>query len=276
MRSDCLPSHPGDVVNHVEAFFEIYGLDRRGLGDNTRRLADALRAGGKYGSVPSRGMTIQDSTLAFDRALAQEIADGLLLVDDTIWFRVPGLRLELTRWSQLTVAALRHGFGADIFDPVDIFNPASATRSMLSRREPNLEIHFALSDLAGLESYGPALGYGPARRPQLVLHDEAAVPYNGRSDYLSRAMHYACQLMAAEAGEMDGDRLSDWIALRGAVDAHLADPLADIPDEAIETYRRFAPAVPLFAGGNELPALALYDAISPAPMFSLSQQRALR
>lgn len=173
----------------------------------------------------SKGAEVLSSTESRERASAQHIADGFLLVDEVVWQRVPAMQFLLA---------------PDIDHPAPNFgiSPAPYGHSLISllhggdgTKDPTFDRPFGMGQLELTEKHGVELR---ARFRMLEVFRPDLLAYDGQSAFAARLMNYACRTLADRIGQLELDQIRAYVAMREAVAEWYGPSNTMVTDEAID------------------------------------------
>lgn len=159
----------------------------------------------------SRGTEILSSTEHRERASAQYLVDGLLMVDRVVWHRVPGMQFVLIPSIDLPSP----NFGI-VAAPYGHSLTSLLHGDLAGIQNPTLRRLFGLDQMELAAAQGFELRTGlhsiEVLRPDLLAYD-------GQSAFGARLMNYACRSLIDRVGQMDSGRISAYLSMREAVAA---------------------------------------------------------
>ena len=209
---------------HVDA---IYGLWR--YDDRSAQVRDAFLSEDRAPKQPGRLIA---STEQEHAETVGEVARSLVSVDRQVWQTVP--------WAALSVRSSPRET-ADVWATVGPYGYRPDDRRHIAerKRSPVTTWRFDLRLLRSMPGRYPQPGTG-LMVYDLEIEDGDAIAYNGKADFTARVMDYAVLHSESDIGKAGSDRVKDWVRMREAVSVNLADPLADIPADAVASLREFA------------------------------------
>lgn len=176
---------------------------------------------------PNSDGVVKESQFERDRQDTQDKADALMIIDGMVWKNVPHINFRLDYFPGMGYPAhLTVSSGANPLDGYAFRHPEEANKLPLRIRR------FAVTRYEEMEPHLVGLSVDK-RYESLEVFDPEAVAFNGRSDFIARLMQCAVHRDRGRLGGFDGDRIARWAFFRDAVAAHVADPLADIPEETV-------------------------------------------
>ncbi len=215
-------------------------------------------------ATPSRlpkGAEILSSTEDHERASAQDIADGFLLVDEIVWQRVPAMQFHLT--PAIDYPAPNFGISAAPYGHTLL----SLLHGNEGTKDPTFTHPFGMDQLELAAQHGVELR---PRFSSLEVFRPDLLAYDGQSAFAACLMNYACRTLADRIGQLEPDQIGAYLTIREAVDAWYGPNNTAVSEEAIDGLWAFQDGKTDPKGwirkGREI--INLYRVASPAPRTS--------
>ncbi|MCS4089184.1 hypothetical protein [Rhizobium sp. BK176] len=247
----------------VETFVSMY----RGIASADQRLwhlCSYLEGRRSKFSRP-KADRIVGSTEAADIETITEMADGLLVADNRMWQRAVGLHLRVKE-----VGAQRNLDATEL--QFDYSKDGGRTWADDFWWNGHRQVCIHRASLNDLQQVGALTTQ--VQRPDfsdLEIHDEAALVFDGRREYLGRAVRELIAAAGVEVGGFDAAKIGRWLTAREEVLDLLvdqeADPVAPLTALAsLSDSPRLRDSV-----AQALKSLAVYDDIDMRQTASRSQ-----
>jgi hypothetical protein len=245
---DWINGRPG-----IDTFMSMY----RGIASADQRLwhLSCYLEGKRSKFSKPKADRVVGSTEAADLNVIAEMADGLLVSDNRMWQKALGLHLRVKERGEQgdrDVTSLQIDYSKD--------GGRTWAEDFWLNSHRQVCIHRAsLNDHPHVEALTTQV-----QRPEfyhLEIYDEAAFVFDGRSEYLGRAVKELIATAGEEIGNFSADKVKRWLDVREDVLALLVDEDADA--EAAFTALASLSDNPRLRGSvaQALKSLAVYDDI---------------
>lgn len=217
---------PQDATWH---FVEIYQLERTeqaitDIGDRIRGDSWIPNQRLEKG-IPARHSFVS-STQEFHRSVVQKIVNSLLIVDGTVWKKVPSIQLRLNLNMPKAWVTLVHGrYGYNDGERDD--QAWWVDRNLRFRNYDLTEVGRLLAHVED----GVDLSWEVS---DIKVHDAAAIRFDGSAEFTSRVMRSVTLHNEARLGQLSRERVEDWTWVRAVLDDYVAGRIEGFTDEDID------------------------------------------
>nr|WP_250807411.1 hypothetical protein [Neorhizobium tomejilense] len=217
-------AHPA----HMASATRIFGFPDW-WSNSGKVLKSALGGKDKRLRIPDKS-EIASTTFDADQAVAQGIADGLLLIDQVLWHRIPGVIFSLSESlddvrPNLFISAPPYGHYKQ-----------SILIGMGGTQNPTVSRYFSLDEIDAVAHHTAETR---ADFADLEIFIPEATAYDGEGEFTARIMNSAVRNSAYRAGEMDDHEIGLWLKMREAVAGWYGSPSARIETSATEALFEF-------------------------------------
>ncbi|MCV9964266.1 hypothetical protein OIU34_20480 [Pararhizobium sp. BT-229] len=213
----------------------IYGMPYYGSVEG-KLLLKALS-----GEQPPRGLPksadITSTTLQHDQVEAQNMIDGLLIVEGEVWHRIPALVLHFHQFRptdacELSIAPPPYGHGK-----------AGILSGMVGIQSPVFTRFFSINEIDQALTHA---GDNEVVRHflNLEVHQPDLLAFDGRSEFAARIMNSAVRTNEYRAGEMGDPEITLWMRMRDVVAGWYGIPSIPITDEDVAALYEFCAMTP--------------------------------
>lgn len=225
------------------------------------------------GDQPPRGLPktadITSTTLQHDQIEAQDMIDGLLIVEGEVWNRIPALILHFHQFRptdacDLSIAPSPYGHGK-----------AGILGGMVGIQNPVFTRYFSINEIEHAMVHA---GDSEVVRHflNLEVHQPDLLDFDGQSEFAARIMNSAVRTNEYRVGEMSDNEISLWMRMRDGVSGWYGIPSAPITEADVEALYEFCAMTPK-NHTNEWPRrgceiLDVYRAHASAPPAAIAPQ----
>lgn len=213
----------------------IYGMPYYGSVEG-KLLLKALSGDQPPRSLP-KAPDITSTTLQHDQVEAQDMVDGLLIIEGEVWHRIPALVLHFHQFRptdacELSIAPSPYGQGK-----------AAILGGMVGIQSPVFTRYFGINEID--EALAHAGDSDVVRHFQnLEVQQPDLLAFDGQSEFAARIMNSAVRTNEYRAGEMGDREIFLWMRMRDAVAGWYGIPSVPLGEDDVDALYEFCALTP--------------------------------